>query len=186
MPELNVRALGIPGVLLVIPHRLADARGYFTETWNSRAFAEAGIEAAFVQDNQSMSVLPGTIRGLHFQTPPHAQAKLVRVVAGAVFDVAVDLRRHSPSYGRYCAATLTAEGGEQLFVPRGFAHGFCTLEPGTIVAYKVDGWYSPGCDRGFAWNDPDLAIDWPVEPANVTTSAKDARLGRFKALESPF
>ena len=186
MTGLAVRALAIPGLLLVIPRKFADERGIFTETWNSHAFSSIGIDATFVQDNQSVSVAPGTIRGLHFQTPPQAQAKLVRVVAGSVFDVAVDLRRDSPFYGKHCSARLSAAGGEQIYIPQGFAHGFCTLEPQTIVAYKVDSPYAPECDRGFAWNDPDLAIDWPVDASRVVLSAKDAQLGRFSALKAWF
>jgi dTDP-4-dehydrorhamnose 3,5-epimerase len=176
----------IDGVAVVHPKKFVDARGYFVETYNARTYVDAGIAATFVQDNQSLSVERGTIRGLHFQLPPEPQAKLVRVIQGAIFDVAVDLRRGSPTYGRWCAAKLTAEGGEQLFVPRGFAHGFCTLEPDTIVAYKVDGYYAPACDSGFRWDDPVLDIAWPVPPDRVIVSEKDAKLGGFAGFDSPF
>ncbi|MHB2166874.1 dTDP-4-dehydrorhamnose 3,5-epimerase [Alsobacter sp. R-9] len=178
--------LSIPEVILVRPRRFGDARGWFMETWSRSVFAAGGIDADFVQDNQSFSAQVGTVRGLHFQRPPTPQAKLVRVVRGAIFDVAVDLRRLSPTYGRWCAATLTAEGGEQLFVPRGFAHGFATLQPDTEVAYKVDGPYDPACDSGIAWDDPDLGIPWPVAPGAAVLSAKDRMQPAFAAFVSPF
>ena len=176
----------LEGVKLFRPKKFADARGLFFETFNARTYAEAGVACVFVQDNQSLSRKAGTIRGLHFQRPPAAQAKLVRVVRGAIFDVAVDLRRGSPSYGRWCSATLTGDGGEQIFVPTGFAHGFCTLEQDTEVAYKVDSFYAPSCDAGLRWDDPDLAIAWPVRPADATISEKDAVLPFFKNFFSPF
>src|SRR5204863_7073592 len=139
---MDIRNLGLPGLVLLRTRRFGDARGYFAETYNERAFHAAGITARFVQDNQSFSARRGTIRGLHFQLPPAAQAKLVRVLQGSVYDVAVDLRNGSPAYGRWDGWTLTAESGEQLFVPRGFGHAFCTLEPDTVVSYKVDDFYS--------------------------------------------
>lgn len=184
--SLEVKALKLDGVALLHPKKFSDERGYFVETFNAQSYAKVGIDAIFIQDNQSLSRKAGTVRGLHFQRPPAAQAKLVRVLHGAIFDVAVDLRPASPSYGQWCSATLTADGGEQLFVPRGFAHGFCTLEPDTQVAYKVDSYYAPSCDAGLRWDDPDLAISWPVEPANVVISKKDADLPFFKAFVSPF
>jgi dTDP-4-dehydrorhamnose 3,5-epimerase len=186
MSSVATEPLEIDGLILFRPKKFLDARGYFTETYNAGAYAEAGVGAPFVQDNQSLSLDAGTIRGLHFQTPPEPQAKLIRVIEGSIFDVGVDLRRGSPTYGRWCAVTLTAEAGEQLFVPRGFAHGFCTLEPNTIVAYKVDGYYAPDCDNGLKWDDPDLAISWPVDPARVIVSDKDAKLGYFRDLDTPF
>lgn len=178
--------LAIPAVILVRPRRFGDERGWFMETWSRRGFAEGGIDADFVQDNQSFSAQVGTVRGLHFQVPPTPQAKLVRVVRGAIFDVAVDLRRGSPTYGRWCGATLTAAGGEQLFVPRGFAHGFCTVEPDTEVAYKVDGPYDPASDRGLAWDDPDIGVTWPVTPGAAILSAKDRTQPAFAGFDSPF
>jgi len=183
---LSVEPLALGGVVLIRPKKFADHRGYFLETYNARSFAEAGINANFVQDNQSLSVQAGTIRGLHFQLPPEPQAKLVRVLRGAIFDVAVDLRSNSPTYGRWCGANLTAEGAEQLFVPRGFAHGFCTLEPNTEVAYKVDGFYSAKCDAGLRWDDPDINVTWPVAASRVTLSEKDRDLPRLAGFTSPF
>ncbi len=186
MENFTFESLAIPSVTLVQTRKFDDTRGYFVETFNQMDFAQAGIRCNFVQDNQSLSIRAGTIRGLHFQVPPHSQAKLVRVLVGSVFDVAVDLRRSSPSFGRWCAATLTAEQGNQLFVPRGVAHAFCTLEPNTQVAYKVDDYYAPECEAGLLWNDPDLGIDWPVEARQVAISKKDAALPRFADFESPF
>ena len=176
----------LQGIILFRPIKFNDARGYFIETFNARGYAEAGVDSAFVQDNQSLSRKTGTIRGFHFQRPPAAQAKLVRLLRGSIFDVVVDLRQGSRSYGRWRLTTLTGEGGEQLFVPRGFAHGFCALEPDTEVAYKVDNFYAPSCDAGLRWDDPDLAIPWPVRPADVVISEKDAGLPFFKAFVSPF
>jgi dTDP-4-dehydrorhamnose 3,5-epimerase len=178
--------LAIPEVVLFEPRKFEDERGYFMETFRASLLKEAATEISFVQDNQSRSLQPGTIRGLHFQTPPAAQAKLVRVVRGAILDVAVDLRRASPTYGRWVGATLTAERGHSLFVPRGFAHGFCTLEPDTEVAYKCDAYYSPANDAGLNFADPTLAIDWPVSPDKAVVSAKDARLPPFAGFASPF
>jgi len=178
--------LGLPGLLLLKPRRFADSRGYFVETYNERTLSGIGIAAGFVQDNESFSTVRGTIRGLHFQLPPASQAKLVRVLQGSVYDVAVDLRIGSPGYGRWASATLTADGGEQLFVPHGFAHGFCTLQPDTVVAYKVDDFYAPASDSGLIWNDAALAIDWPVGVEQAVLSEKDMRLGRFADFQSPF
>jgi len=171
---------------LLKPRRFADSRGYFVETYSERTLSGIGIAARFVQDNQSFSAARGTIRGLHFQLPPASQAKLVRVLQGSVYDVAVDLRTGSPTYGRWASATLTADEGEQLFVPHGFAHGFCTLEPDTVVTYKVDDFYAPASDSGLIWNDPALAIDWPVGVEQAVLSDKDKRLGRFTDFQSPF
>ncbi|MBF0305374.1 MAG: dTDP-4-dehydrorhamnose 3,5-epimerase [Alphaproteobacteria bacterium] len=169
-----VSDLGLSGLRVVQPRRFADERGFFCETFNARRFAEeTGFSPAFVQDNMSLSRPPGTLRGLHFQTNPAAQAKLVSVARGAILDVAVDLRRDSPTFGRHAAIELSAENGRQLFVPCGFAHGFCTLEPDTLVTYKVTGFYSAANDSGLAWDDPDLGIAWPVSPAAVVLSDKD-------------
>lgn len=183
---LDVEKLAIPGVLLIRPKKFGDARGYFSETYNLRAYQEAGIGCTFVQDNQSLSAQKGTIRGLHFQTPPEPQAKLVRVLRGAIFDVAVDLRQGSPTYGKWCGATLTGEAGEQLFVPRGFAHGFCTLVPDTEVAYKVDGFYAPGCDAGLRFDDPDIGVAWPLDGVAALVSDKDAKAPFLRDFQSPF
>ena len=183
---MQVQTTEIPGVLLLAPRYFNDARGYFVETYSVRAAREAGLAAEFVQDNQALSLKRGTVRALHFQVPPKAQAKLVRVLRGSIFDVAVDLRAGSRSYGRWVAATLTARGGEQIFVPRGCAHGYCTLEDDTEVAYKVDDYYAPDCERGIAWNDPDLNIGWPVSAADAVLSDKDRKLPRFADFASPF
>jgi dTDP-4-dehydrorhamnose 3,5-epimerase len=183
---MKVTDLHIAGVKLLAPRKFSDARGYFVETWNRKTFAEAGIDADFVQDNSSVSQLAGTVRGLHFQRPPAVQAKLVRVVRGSIFDVAVDLRRASPTFGRHAGATLTAEGGEQLFIPVGFAHGFCTLEPNTEIAYKVSGFYSREHDAGVAWDDPDIDIDWPLHGREAILSEKDRELPRLATAGSPF
>jgi dTDP-4-dehydrorhamnose 3,5-epimerase len=183
---MKVEVTSIPGVMLLKLRYFRDTRGYFVETFNARAAHEAGLEAEFVQDNQALSLKRGTVRALHFQVPPKAQAKLVRVLRGSIYDVAVDLRAGSPSYGRWVAATLTAQAGEQIFVPRGFAHGYCTLEDDTEVAYKVDDYYAPECDQGLAWDDPTLAIDWPVPHGEALLSDKDRKLPRFADFASPF
>jgi dTDP-4-dehydrorhamnose 3,5-epimerase len=184
--RMEVIPTNIPGVLLLKPHYFHDARGYFVETYNLSGARAAGLTAEFVQDNQAFSHRRGTVRGLHFQVPPHAQAKLVRVSRGSIYDVAVDLRAGSPTYGRWAAAALTARSGEQIFVPRGFAHGYCTLDPDTEVAYKVDEYYAPDCDRGLIWNDPTLAIDWPAKTFEAMLSDKDRNLPRFADFTSPF
>jgi dTDP-4-dehydrorhamnose 3,5-epimerase len=183
---LEIRALAIPEVRLVTPRRFADARGFFAETWNRKALAAAGIDCEFCQDNFSRSLEVGTVRGLHYQSPPHAQAKLVSVLKGRIFDVAVDLRRSSPSFGRHVAVELDAERGTQVFIPAGFAHGFCTLAPDTWVAYKVDAHYAVESDAGIFWADPALGIDWPVSPAQAVLSPKDAALPVLSAVISPF
>lgn len=176
----------IADVLLVVPRRFADARGSFVETYNAARFAAAGIATTFVQDNQVHSAAAGTVRGLHFQAPPHTQAKLVRVLKGRIFDVAVDLRAGSATYGRWVSRILTAEGGEQLFVPRGFAHGYCTLTPDTEVAYKVDDVYAPAAEGGIVWDDPGLAIPWPVSADEAVLADRDRELARFAGFASPF
>jgi dTDP-4-dehydrorhamnose 3,5-epimerase len=183
---MDVKALALPGLLLLKPRRFSDSRGYFVETYNEKTFAEAGIAIKFVQDNQSFSLGKGTVRGLHFQLPPAPQTKLVRVLHGSIFDAGVDLRVGSPTYARWEGVTLSADGGEQLLVPRGFAHGFCTLEPDTVVAYKVDAFYLPAADSGLLWNDPELAVDWPIAPGEAVLSDKDGKLGRFSDFKSPF
>lgn len=165
----------IAGVKLIQPRRHADARGFFSEVFRKDLLERHGVAADFVQDNQSLSREAGTVRGLHFQVPPFAQAKLVRVVAGAAIDVAVDIRRGSPSFGQHVAVRLSAEDGNQIFIPEGFAHGFCTLEPDTELFYKVTRYYSAEHDRGLRWNDPALAIDWPVAPGEARLSERDLR-----------
>jgi len=183
---MDVKATSILGVLLLKPRYFHDARGFFVETYNARSAHAAGFAAEFVQDNQALSLKSGTVRALHFQVPPRMQAKLVRVLRGSIYDVAVDLRAGSPNYGHWVAATLTAQSGEQILVPRGFAHGYCTLEADTEVAYKVDDYYAPECERGLAWDDPTLAITWPVSAADAVLSDKDRKLPRFADFDSPF
>lgn len=165
----------LEGPILVSGRRFGDHRGAFAETYTLRDFAAIGIGDAFVQDNFSWSASVGTVRGLHFQTHPHAQAKMVRVLRGRILDVAVDIRTGSPTHGRHVAVELTAENGLQLYVPVGFAHGFCTLEPDTEVAYKVTDTYAPECDKGLLWNDPQLGISWPVGHDAAILSDKDQR-----------
>jgi dTDP-4-dehydrorhamnose 3,5-epimerase len=181
----TITPLAIPEVLLITPKRHGDARGWFAETWSSRTLAQAGVEAAFVQDNQAFNARKGTLRGLHFQQAPHPQAKLVRVLKGAIYDVAVDVRQGSPTFGQFVGAELTAEGGEQLFVPRGFAHGYVTLTDACELFYKVDGQYAPQTEGGLIWNDPDLAIPWPLEGEPVL-SDKDKLLPRLRDLKAVF
>ena len=181
----TITPLAIPEVLLITPKRHGDARGWFAETWSRKAMAEAGVEADFVQDNQAFNARKGTLRGLHFQQAPHPQAKLVRVLRGAILDVAVDVRDASPTYGQFVAAELTAERGEQLFIPRGFAHGYCTLTDDTELFYKVDGQYAPQTEGGLIWNDPDVAIPWPLDGEPIL-SDKDKVLPRLKDLTARF
>lgn len=183
---MQVAALAIPDVKLITPSKHGDARGFFSEVYNRARFREAGIDLDFVQDNHSLSRPAGTLRGLHYQLPPAAQAKLVRVVRGRIWDVAIDLRRGSPSYGRHVAAELSAESWSQLLVPVGFAHGFCTLEPDTEVIYKVTSHYAPEHDRGLRWDDPALGIAWPVAAGSVLLSDKDRALPGWAELDSPF
>jgi dTDP-4-dehydrorhamnose 3,5-epimerase len=163
----------IPDVLVLKPARRGDHRGFFSEVFNKQDLLDAGISCDFVQDNHSLSREKGVVRGLHFQTPPFAQTKLIRVAKGSIFDVAVDIRHGSPSFGKFVGIELSAQEWNQLYVPAGFAHGFCTLEPDTEVLYKVDNYYAPDHDRGLLWNDPSLAIPWPVSTAEAILSEKD-------------
>lgn len=181
-----IEPLEISEVLLIRPRRFADDRGWFEETWNQKRLVEHGLDVQFVQDNQSMSKTIGTVRGLHFQAPPHAQAKLVRVAQGSVLDVAVDIRTGSPTYGRWVSAELSAENGAQLFVPRGFAHAFITREPDTVVCYKVDGFYDKASEGGIRFDDPDLSIDWGIAFEAAVLSEKDFALGRLADLGPVF
>lgn len=179
----TITPLAIPDVLLITPKRHGDSRGWFAETYNRKALADAGVDFEFVQDNQAFSARRGTVRGLHFQAAPHAQAKLVRVLRGAIYDVAVDIRQGSQTFGRWVGATLTADGGEQLLVPRGFAHGYCTLTDDAELFYKVDGYYAPQAEGGVNWRDPALGIDWPISPEEATLNARDAALPNLADLE---
>ncbi len=178
--------LALPGLLLATPKRHGDQRGVFFEGYRKDAWAAAGVIDDFIQDNVSFSNEAGVIRGLHFQSPPHAQAKLVRCSRGEVLDVVVDLRVGSPAYGKHLSLRLSEDTGEVLYVPAGYAHGFCTLRPGCEVVYKCSDYYAPECDRGLAFDDPDLAIDWPVARASAILSDKDARQPAFKGFVSPF
>jgi dTDP-4-dehydrorhamnose 3,5-epimerase len=184
--QLDVHSLVIPDVKLIRTPRFSDARGYFCETFQRADFAAQGLDNDFLQDNQSSSDRSGTIRGLHFQRQPFAQTKLVRVLRGSIFDVAVDLRRSSPSFGSHIAIKLSSEGNEQLLVPAGFAHGFCTLEPDTVVFYKVDQVYSAAHDDGVNWADPGLGIEWPVGSAEAILSEKDRVLPMLADLDPVF
>jgi dTDP-4-dehydrorhamnose 3,5-epimerase len=177
---MQVERLAIPEVMLIVPPRFGDSRGFFSETFNARRLAAAGIDLPFVQDNQSLSRAKGVVRGLHCQIAPHVQGKLVRVVRGAIWDVAVDFRRGSSTFGKHAAAVLSAENWAQLWVPPGFLHGFCTLEPDTEVIYKVTDDYDPAAERGVIWNDPDLALPWPVETSEAVLSDKDGKLPRMR------
>lgn len=183
---MHVEPTDLPEVKILTPRRFGDGRGFFCETWNAARMAEAGIDLAFVQDNESLSAKAGTLRGLHYQAPPHAQAKLVRVVRGAIRDVAVDARRGSPGYGRWVAVELSAENGRQLLVPRGFLHGFVTLEDATQVVYKVDAGFDGPSDGSVAWNDPGIGIDWGVAADAVILSDKDRAAPAFADWTSPF
>jgi dTDP-4-dehydrorhamnose 3,5-epimerase len=183
---LNVEPTALPDVKIVTPKRFGDDRGFFSEVYNRKAFEAAGLAMEFVQDNHSWSAKAGTVRGLHFQSAPFAQDKLIRVVRGRILDVAVDLRRSSPTFGRHVAVELSAENWRQLLVPVGFAHGFCTLEPDCEVIYKVSGYYAAAHDLGLAWDDPELAIAWPVSPEEATLSDKDRRQPRLADLPAYF
>ena len=183
---MQVEHLNIPEVRLLSPRKHGDRRGFFSETYNRKALAVIGIDTDFVQDNHSYSADKGTVRGLHFQTPPFAQDKLVRVVRGSVFDIAVDLRQGSPTYGRHVSAVLSAQAWNQILVPIGFAHGFMTLEPDTEVIYKVSNYYAPDHDKGLLWNDPALGINWPLADDEAVLSDKDSKLPRLAELVTPF
>jgi dTDP-4-dehydrorhamnose 3,5-epimerase len=172
--------------MILTPRRFGDARGFFSETWNRRALAEAGIDVDFVQDNHSLSREVGTVRGLHYQRPPHAQAKLVRVARGAVMDVAVDFRAGSPTFGQWVAVELSAENGRQLFIPAGFLHGFATLQPDTEFLYKCSDYYAPDCDGAIRFDDPALGIDWGFDTARAIVSDKDRTAPLFADVAPPF
>ncbi len=184
--KVNIQRLAFDGIRLITPNRISDSRGYFAEMYVRRDFATVGIEQEFIQENESRSHAAGTVRGLHFQVPPFAQSKLVRVLRGRILDVVVDLRRSSPSYGKHITVELSEAAGDQLLVPAGFAHGFCTLEPGSTVLYKVDNLYSAAHDRGVHWADPRLAIEWPVSAAEAVISEKDQGLPQFCNLPGYF
>jgi len=181
-----VEDTAIPDVKIVTPKRRGDTRGFFSEVYNRTDWESAGLRFEFVQDNHSFSAAVGTLRGLHFQTPPFAQGKLIRVSRGRLLDVAVDIRRSSPTFGRHVAVELSAENWRQMLVPIGFAHGFMTLEPDTEVLYKTTAVYSPANDRGIAWDDPDIGVAWPLPAAGPTLSEKDRRWPRLREAQELF
>ena len=170
---MEVEELGIPGPRLIVPTQHVDERGFLSEVYNARTLAGIGITEPFVQENHILSVSPGTVRGLHFQLAPHDGAKLVRVLRGEILDVALDVRPDSETFGQHVSVRLDTAGWGQLYIPAGFAHGFCTLEPDTEVAYKSTSFWNPKADRGVAWNDPDLGIEWPVTEESAIVSVKD-------------
>lgn len=182
---MNVETTELQGVIAIKPKRFGDHRGFFAETYNRKIYQDLGILPEFVQDNHSLSVEIGTVRGLHFQAPPHAQGKLVRCGRGSLFDVAVDIRRGSPTYGRWVGFTLSAENGVQLYIPAGFAHGFVTLEPNSEVIYKCTDYFAPEAEGSLRWNDPSVNIDWPLTRRAVL-SEKDERAPLLADLDSPF
>jgi len=173
-------------ILLITPPRYGDRRGFFCETWNARLLGDFGIHVDFVQDNQSLSGSVRTIRGLHFQSPPHAQDKLVRCGRGRLLDVAVDIRKGSPTFGDWIGVELSADNGKQLLVPKGFLHGFVTLEPNTEILYKCSDYYAPECDGAIRFDDPDIGIDWGIAPNKAVLSEKDAAAPLLKDFDSPF
>lgn len=183
---MNVEHLAIPDVLLLTPRRFHDPRGFFSETWNQTRFADAGIPGPFVQDNHVVSNASGVVRGLHCQIGANAQGKLVRVVKGAIWDVAVDIRHGSPSYGQQAGAVLSAENWCQLWVPTGFLHGYCTLTDDAEVIYKVTAPWDPKAERGVIWNDPDLGVAWPIAAKDAILSDKDQILPRLKDCDAWF
>jgi dTDP-4-dehydrorhamnose 3,5-epimerase len=171
---------------IIVPKRHFDDRGWFSEIFHEKRLYELGITCRFVQDNQASSKRAGTLRGLHFQRPPAAQAKLITVLRGRVLDVAVDVRRGSPTFGKHVATELVADTARQIYVPVGFAHGYLALEDNVLLVYKVSDYYSPACDGGIRWNDPEIAIPWPIEEAAIIASDKDRRLPLLKEFVSPF
>lgn len=180
---MQIEKISLPGVLILTPARFEDARGFFSESWNRQRMAQAGIELDFVQDNHSLSVQPGTIRGLHFQAPPHAQDKLVRCGRGALYDVTVDIRKGSPTYGRHVGVELSAQNGRQVLVPKGFLHGFITRQPDTEISYKCTDYYAPDSDRAVRWDS--CGIDWGLE-GDPVLSDKDAMAPALADFDSPF
>ena len=176
----------LSGILIITPRRLGDDRGFFCETWNAEVLAEYNINTVFVQDNQSLSGAVGTIRGLHYQSPPHAQDKLVRCGRGALLDVAVDIRKGSPTSGKWVGVELSVENGRQLLVPKGFLHGFITLEPDTEILYKCTDYYAPECDGAIRFDDPDIGIDWGISADQAVLSEKDVSAPFLKDFDSPF
>lgn len=182
---MKITETALPGVLLLEPARFGDTRGFFSESWNRKTLAAHGIETDFVQDNHSLSATAGTVRGLHFQSPPHAQAKLVRCGRGRLFDVAVDIRKGSPTFGQWVGYELSFENGLQLLVPAGFLHGFATRAPETEIIYKCSDYYAPECDGAVRFDDPEIGIDWGLE-GDAILSEKDAKAPLMADFDSPF
>jgi dTDP-4-dehydrorhamnose 3,5-epimerase len=180
---MQVERLAIPDLVLLTPKRHGDERGWLSEVYNRRTLLEAGLNDEFVQDNHAFSALAGTVRGLHLQAPPHAHAKLVRAVRGRVFDVAVDVRPGSPTFGRWAGAELSAMNGAMLYIPRGFAHGYCTLQADCEVLYKLTDYYAPQSERGVLWNDPEIGVAWPIAPDAALLNDRDRALPPLSALE---
>ncbi|MFB9953198.1 dTDP-4-dehydrorhamnose 3,5-epimerase [Rhizobium puerariae] len=183
---LEVKELGLPGVLEIKPKKFGDHRGFFSETYNASKLLEHKIDLTFVQDNQSYSASRGTVRGLHFQIPPHGQDKLVRVIKGSIFDVAVDIRKGSPTFGQWVGLTLSADEWNQILVPKGYAHGFMTLEDHTEVIYKVTDYYAADCDRSIRYNDPAIGISWPELGGGYELSEKDQRAPLLNETDTGF
>ncbi|MET4102624.1 dTDP-4-dehydrorhamnose 3,5-epimerase [Roseovarius sp. MBR-78] len=183
---MKIETTPLAGLVVLTPDRFGDDRGFFSESWNRTRMADAGFDIDFVQDNHSLSAQAGTVRGLHYQAPPHAQAKLVRCGRGRLFDVAVDIRRGSPAFGRWFGVELSFDNGRQLLIPAGFLHGFVTREPDTEIVYKCSDYYAPECDGAVRFDDPDLGIDWGLGGKAAILSEKDARAPAFAAFESPF
>jgi dTDP-4-dehydrorhamnose 3,5-epimerase len=185
-PCMKIERTRLDGVLVLTPVRFGDSRGFFSESWSHRRMAEAGLDIDFVQDNHSLSAEVGTVRGLHYQSPPHAQAKLVRCGRGRLFDVAVDIRRGSPTFGQWFGAELSFENGRQMLIPEGFLHGFVTREPETEIIYKCSDYYAPECDGAVRFDDPDIGIDWDLGDVAPILSDKDVAAPAFTEFDSPF
>ena len=183
---MQIEKTALPGVLILTPARHGDARGFFSESWNAQRMADAGLNYNFVQDNHSLSEATGTLRGLHFQTPPHAQAKLVRCGRGALFDVAVDIRHGSPTFGHWVGVDLTSDNGRQLLIPEGFLHGFVTRAPMTEIVYKCSDIYAPDCDAAVRWDDAEIGIDWRLGGCEPILSDKDAKAPRLAEIQPHF
>lgn len=183
---MKIEKTSLPGVLILTPDRFGDDRGFFSESWNRQRLLDHGIDVDFVQDNHSVSATVGTVRGLHFQSPPHAQDKLVRCGRGCLFDVAVDIRDGSPHYGEWFGVELSATNGKQLLVPKGFLHGFVTREPDTEIIYKCSDYYSPECDGAIRFDDPTIGVDWGFDMATAVTSPKDANAPLLADFKTPF
>lgn len=183
---MHIEQTALQGIVILTPARHGDARGFFSESWNKERMEAAGLYFDFVQDNHSVSATAGTVRGLHFQTPPHAQDKLIRCGRGSLLDVAVDIRRGSPTFGQWVSVELSAENGKQLLIPAGFLHGFATKEPDTEIVYKCSDYYAPDCDAAVRYDDPDIRIDWELGDIAPLLSAKDTAAPMLRDIETPF